>query len=222
MNKSDLNHAYYHFNSISIKDIQAVTKKGIQVLEKKGDVMNEARLISELASLFAAEEKQYSVEFIRSVISTDRRIKKTENGIGLMTWRHVNPKSIRDKAYLILKKIQHPLHFQEIATKITQAGFDKKRVTVQAVHNELIRYEQFVLVGRGLYALKEWGYKEGTVSDIIRDLLKKKSPLTKQEIITGVLKQRKVKHGTISLNLQNNPTFIRVGRALYALEAVTK
>jgi hypothetical protein len=81
------------------------------------------------------------------------------------------------------------------------AGFDKKVVTTQAVHNELIRYDQFVLVGRGLYALKEWGYKKGTVADVIEGLLKKKSPLTKQEIIAGVLKQRKVKKGTISLNL---------------------
>jgi hypothetical protein len=86
----------------------------------------------------------------------------------------------------------------------------------------LIRYDQFVLVGRGLYALKEWGYKKGTVADVIEGLLKKKSPLTKQEIISGVLKQRKVKKGTISLNLQKNPQFVRVGRAVYALDESLK
>ncbi len=86
------------------------------------------------------------------------------------------------------------------------------------MHNELIRYEHFVLVGRGLYALKEWGYKKGTVADVIEDLLGKKSPLTKQEIIQGVLKQRQVKKGTISLNLQKNPKFVRVGRAVYQLQ----
>ena len=61
-------------------------------------------------------------------------------------------------------------------------------MTVQAVHNELIRYPQFVLVGRGLYALKEWGFQDGTVSDIIQSLLEKKSPLSKQDITKGVLK----------------------------------
>ena len=91
-------------------------------------------------------------------------------------------------------------------------------MTEQAVHNELIRYEQFVLVGRGLYALKEWGYREGTVEDIIRFILTKKSPMTKQEIIQGVLKQRQVKKGTISLNLQKCPDFKRVGRAVYSLK----
>jgi hypothetical protein len=135
-----------------------------------------------------------------------------------MSWRHINPRSIRDKAYIILKKEKKPLHFVEIANKISESGFDKKVVTVQAVHNELIRYEQFVLVGRGLYALKEFGYKRGTVAEVIEDLLRKKSPLTKQEIIEGVLRQRHVKKGTISLNLQKNPQFVRIGRAVYKLE----
>ena len=119
---------------------------------------------------------------------------------------------------IVLKKTGSPLHFVEIANKIAGAGFDKKVVTTQAVHNELIRYDQFVLVGRGLYALKEWGYKKGTVADVIEGLLRKKNPMTKQEIIQGVLKQRQVKKGTISLNLQKNPQFVRVGRAVYQLE----
>ena len=100
-----------------------------------------------------------------------------------------------------------------------EAGFDKKIVTTQAVHNELIRYDQFVLVGRGLYTLKEFGFEKGTVADVIESLLRNKSPMTKQEIIEGVLKQRQVKKGTISLNLQKNPQFIRVGRAVYKLSS---
>ena len=114
------------------------------------------------------------------------------------------------------------MHFVEIAEAITKNKFDKKKVTVQAVHNELIRYPQFVLVGRGLYALKEWGYEDGTVTDIIESLLAKKSPMSKQDIIKGVLKQRQVKKGTISLNLQKNPQFVRVGRAVYELDKSKK
>ncbi|MBI4975696.1 hypothetical protein HZC20_03385 [Candidatus Peregrinibacteria bacterium] len=107
----------------------------------------------------------------------------------------------------MLKKEKNPLHFVEIANKISEAGFDKKVVTTQAVHNELIRYDQFVLVGRGLYTLKEFGYTKGTVADIIEILLKKKSPMTKQDIVDGVLAQRHVKKGTISLNLQKTSQF---------------
>ncbi|MBU1151713.1 winged helix-turn-helix domain-containing protein, partial [Patescibacteria group bacterium] len=155
-------------------------------------------------------------------LDLDKRLKRTSEGFGLMSWRHINPKSIRDKAYIVLKRARKPLHFIEIANSITKAGFDKKIVTVQAVHNELIRYDQFVLVGRGLYGLKEFGYEKGTVADIIESLLKEKSPLTKQEIIDGVLAQRHVKKGTISLNLQKNTHFVRVGRAVYKLDLKKK
>jgi hypothetical protein len=165
---------------------------------------------------------EYTDVMIISALEADLRIKRVPEGFGLMEWRHINPKSIRDKAYIVLKKTNKPLHFVEIANKITEAGFDKKVVTTQAVHNELIRYDQFVLVGRGLYALKEWGYSKGTVADVIETLLRKKSPMSKQEIIEGVLKQRQVKKGTISLNLQKNPQFVRVGRAVYKLDISKK
>jgi hypothetical protein len=46
--------------------------------------------------------------------------------------------------------------------------------------------------------------------------------MTKQEIIEGVLKQRQVKKGTISLNLQKNPQFVRVGRAVYKFDGSKK
>jgi len=220
--KADSIFPYFYAKTVAVEDVNTVNKKTIQLLDKKGDTMSEGKLLSDLALVFSAEDMQYSPEFILSSIKTDRRMKKIESLWGLMSWRHVNPKSIRDKAYIVLKRAQKPLHFDDLAKRIKEAKFDKKSVTTQAVHNELIRYDQFVLVGRGLYGLKEWGYKEGTVSDIIEDLLKKKSPLTKQEITTGVLKQRHVKKGTISLNLQKNTHFVRVGRALYAFDASKK
>ncbi|MBT6143347.1 hypothetical protein HOH51_02425 [bacterium] len=90
-------------------------------------------------------------------------------------------------------------------------------MTVEAVHNELIRYEDFVLVGRGLYALSEWGYTKGTVKDVIYQILEEYGPLKKKEIVEHVLKKRQVKIGTISLNLQKNTEFKRVGRAIYSI-----
>lgn len=216
ISKGETNLTFYHLKNVSPKEIEAVVHKTIQILEKRNEVLDESKLLTELT--LSHSEHTYTPEFIRSALTTDPLIKKTEDGYGLMSWRTVNPKSIRDKAFIILKKIGKPLHFEEIARQIENANFNKKSVTVQAVHNELIRYEQFVLVGRGLYGLKEWGYREGTVADIIEDLLAKKSPLSKQEIMAGVLRQRHVKKGTISLNLQKNPHFVRVGRALYSLD----
>jgi hypothetical protein len=214
--------SFWKMAELSMALIESVVKTGIKVLDKKGDVMTDVKLIIQIRQLLGEKIEGHIDPMILSALEVDKRIKRLKVGFGLMSWRHINPRSIRDKAYIVLKEEKKPLHFVEIANKISEAGFDKKIVTIQAVHNELIRYDQFVLVGRGLYGLKEFGYKKGTVTDIIEDLLKKNSPLSKQEIIDGVLKQRHVKKGTISLNLQKNSQFIRVGRAVYAFDKKTK
>ncbi|MBT5346582.1 hypothetical protein HOJ01_03465 [bacterium] len=157
-------------------------------------------------------------ESILSILELSTEIKQLENRIGLKSWRCVNPKSIKDKSILILNSANKPLHFKDIFDLIHEKKYDHKQVTIEAVHNELIRYEDFVLVGRGLYALKDWGYKPGTVKDVIKEILKEKGPLNKKEIVKEVLKKRDVQVGTISLNLQKTPEFLRVGRAIYKLE----
>lgn len=143
----------------------------------------------------------------------------TLNGMwGLIRWPMVNPKNIRDKIYVILKKHGKHMHFNEIADSIKKSSFKRKDVTTQAIHNELIKDKRFVLIGRGIYALKEWGYEKGTVADIITDVLKKsKEPLHRDEIVKLVLKSRYVKETTILLNLQGKPQFKRVAKATYAL-----
>lgn len=137
---------------------------------------------------------------------------------GLVKWPMVNPKNIRDKIYVILHDNKKPMHFNEIAEAIKGSNLRRKDVTTQAIHNELIKDPRFVLIGRGIYALKEWGYKKGTVSDVIAEVLKKEGgPLHRDEIVRRVLKSRHVKETTILLNLQGKPQFKRVAKATYAL-----
>lgn len=220
--KTNVYDPFWRFKEIDLGIVGSIISAGIKSLKKKADVLADAKLVVPVRQLLGEKVEAYSDPMILSSLEVDKRLKRIDGGFGLMSWRHINPRSIRDKAYIVLKEEKKPLHFVEIANKIGEAGFDKKVVTTQAVHNELIRYDQFVLVGRGLYTLKEFGYKEGTVADVIEDLLKKKSPMTKQEIIEGVLGQRQVKKGTISLNLQKNPQFVRVGRAVYKFDAKKK
>ena len=215
-------HRFWYLNSVKLDMVEKVLKSAKKMLKEKKDVIATMKLARDVQAEIKAKGENIEEAFVTSCLSVDKDMKAVDAGYGLMTWRHVNPKSIRDKSYIVLKKSARPLHFVEISNKIIEAGFDKKVVTTQAVHNELIRCDKFVLVGRGLYALKEWGYNEGTVADIIEVLLAKKSPLTKKDIIEGVLKQRQVKRGTISLNLQKNAHFARVGRATYALDLSKK
>ncbi len=210
--------SFWMMKEISLNDIRKITEAGLSVLKKHGDVMTEDQIISAVSNLNLFKGKAVAGKLTISCLKTDKRARKVEGKWGLMEWRHVNPRSIRDKAEIILEKAKKPLHFVEISNRISEVGFDRKVVTVQAVHNELIRYPQFVLVGRGLYALAKWGYEPGTVSDVIERLLQKNGPMTKKQIVEEVLKQRTVKVGTISLNLQKNPHFIRVGRAVYDIE----
>ena len=137
---------------------------------------------------------------------------------GLAKWPSVNPKNIRDKIFVILKANKKPLHFSEIARSIRDGDFNRRNVTTQAIHNELIKDRRFILIGRGIYALEDWGYKQGTVSDIIRLVLEEAGePLFRDEIVKRVLDKRKVKETTVLLNLQSKPEFKRVAKSTYAL-----
>jgi len=138
---------------------------------------------------------------------------------GLVKWPMVNPKNIRDKIYVILKENNGHMHFNEIADAIQKSDFKRKNVTTQAIHNELIKDKRFVLIGRGIYALREWGYKKGTVSDIISEVLRKEGKaLHRDEIVKKVLESRYVKETTILLNLQGKDQFKRVAKATYELD----
>lgn len=212
--KSNFFKASWRLDTVRERNIKDTCNAILKFLDTKTDVVSADEIVRAVQKTMAKRE---STAFIKACLTVHKMFKAVEGAKwGLMTWRHINPKSIRDKAYIVLKKIGQPLHFVEIANKITEFDFDKKIVTIQAVHNELIRGEKFVLVGRGLYALKEWGYESGTVSDVIERILKKAAkPLSKTEIVDRVLKERSVKIGTIALNLQKNTHFVRVGRAVY-------
>lgn len=155
---------------------------------------------------------------VEALASISKNISNLHGRWGLTKWPMVNPKNIRDKIYVILHDEGKPMHFGEIANAIKKSDFKRKDVTTQAIHNELIKDKRFVLIGRGIYALKEWGYKKGTVADVIAEVLRKEGgPLHRDEIVKRVLKSRKVKETTILLNLQGKPQFKRVAKATYAL-----
>ena len=209
---------FWRLETLVMEDISLIVENIVKILKKRKNCMKKEELISAVQALNLFKDRIPSKELVSSCFTIDERLREIDEGWGLTEWRFVRPRSIRDKVEIVLRKTGTPLHFMEIANRIREARFDHKNVTVQAVHNELIRYPQFVLVGRGLYALREWGYEPGTVADVIESILKEKGPLSKKEIIAEVAKQRTVKVGTISLNLQKMPYFVRVGRAVYSFD----
>jgi len=127
---------------------------------------------------------------------------------GLKRWPVVTPKTINHKIYLVMKQAGKPLHFKEIAARINDIAFDRKQANAATVHNELILDDKYVLIGRGMYALKEWGYENGTVADIVAQVVREADRLlSKDEIIERVLAKRLVKPATIGLALMNREQF---------------
>jgi len=147
-------------------------------------------------------------------------LKGSEGSYGLRHWPEINPKSIKDKAYLVFKKEKKPLHFTGVAYCINNLSWLKSssKANAQTVHNELIKDPRFVLIGRGLYALRDWGYEPGTVRDVISKLfLEEKRALTKAEVVRRVLKKRHVGENTIILNLQNKNYFQKNPQGKYTI-----
>ncbi len=128
---------------------------------------------------------------------------------------NVKVKGVRDYAYLAVKRHGSPMHFKEVAGAINKLF--NHNAHVATTHNELIKDQRFVLVGRGLYALTEWGYTAGVVKDVLREILAKEGPLSREEIIDKVRKERYVKDNTIIVNLQDQNLFRRLSNGAYTL-----
>lgn len=211
---------YYHFPEIQKKQIEAIHKELSKILKKKGDIMENSVLYEMVKINLFAQFGKIEPIMIDSVIDIYLDlVKGEEKFVGLEKWKILNPSTLKDKAIYVLKKKKEPMHFLDIASAITE--YFSEPVKISTIHNELIRNEEFVLIGRGIYVLKDWGYKDGTVLDVILDIFNKaKTPLSTEEITNRVLKVRQVKTTTIYMNLQNKKYVERVGRNLY--QAKTK
>ncbi|MBX4181776.1 hypothetical protein KW807_02835, partial [Candidatus Parcubacteria bacterium] len=151
-------------------------------------------------------EKYKDEEVIKRWLAISHKIGKNPLGEwGRASSPNVNAKGMRDYAFLVIRKHGSPIHFKEVAKAIST--YFNKKAHVATTHNELIKDKRFVLVGRGLYALAEWGYMSGVVKDVIKKILDKEGPLTKEKVIEKVLKERYVKENTILVNLQNTKYF---------------
>ena len=195
-----------------LTDIQAIAKS---VLEGSRESLAEDDLIAKILIQLPTIDRA----LVAGVLRIDPAVSLDNHGKwGLVSWPQVKPKRIRDKIFLVLEEIGKPLHFVKIAELIKEKYSLNKPVLSRTVHNELIGDDRFVLVGRGIYALKKWGYQPGVVADVIKDVLRQAGrPLTVTELVTAVLQKRQVKKNTIIANLQNRNLFKKVAKSTYTL-----
>lgn len=201
----DFKHRWFIDSAISDK-VQDSLKK-LYVSLKDEDLLSEPDIIkSFLNHIEGMSEKYKNEEIAKRWLSISKKIGKNTLGEwGKTNSSNINTKGMRDYAYLIIRRHGSPIHFREVVKGIMDVF--KIKAHVATCHNELIKDSRFVLVGRGLYALSEWGYMSGVVKEVIKKVIEKNGPLTKSEIIEKVLKERYVKENTIIINLQNPKLF---------------
>ncbi len=196
----------WHVNDELAGQVEASLRKLYNNLSDQ-DLLPESEMVNTfLEHLEGVSEKYKNQEILRRWLGLSKKVGK--NAIGEWGVAHspnIHTKGMRDYAFLVIRKHGSPIHFREVANQISKVF--KKKAHVATTHNELIKDPRFVLVGRGLYALKEWGYVSGVVRDVIKSVLEKNGPMTKEEIIEKVLKERYVKENTIIVNLQNHKYF---------------
>lgn len=196
----------------------ALAKKIVDFFAKHFQRASKTLEFKQLLNQVKEIDRNISDKALESYLDASKEINANKFGFyGLSHWPEISPKGVRDKAYLILKQHCQPLHFVKITELINEHRLDGKRAQVETVHNELIKDPRFVLIGRGIYALSDWGYKPGTVLEIIAELLEQHGSLTKDEIIENVSKQRLIKENTVMINLQNRKFFVRGDDGKYGL-----
>ena len=200
-------------------DVSAQIHKSLKNLYEslsENDLISESELISRFLDEVKDLSEQYKNEEIaKRWLSISKKISRNPLGEwGKATSSGIKTRGIKDYAFLMMRKHGSPMHFREVAKAIADT-FDKKCHTATC-HNELIKDPRFVLVGRGIYALSEWGYKSGVVRDVIKEFLLKSGPMSKEDIVSQVMKERYLKKNTILVNLQNSKYFKKDKAGLYS------
>jgi hypothetical protein len=183
---------------------------------KRDDLVTENEIVERFRVELADLAQAYNEEVLRRWLHISKQIGRNPLGDwGPAESPNVRVKGIRDYAYLAVKRHGSPMHFREVAKAINDLFGHQAHVAT--THNELIKDARFVLVGRGLYALTEWGYTAGVVKDVLRAILEQEGPLSREELIDKVRKERYVKDNTILVNLQDTNLFKRLSNGTYAL-----
>lgn len=206
----------YTLQSFSFDEWRKVKDTAKDILVKSGEALD----AKDFYTRFSMKNQKVSEKEFFDFLVTAKEVRQNVFGKwGLASWSDIKPRGTREKAHLVLKTAKKPLHFREIAEMIDNYGLQGKKTKShpQTVHNELIKDKRFVLVGRGIYALSEWGYKKGTVKEVIEEVLGAVSkPLSREEILAAVLKIRQVKKSTVIINL--NTFFARIGKNAYTIK----
>jgi len=216
--KSKENPHYSHrwYTERKIADTVEKALKNVHKNLEKDALISETEILERFRTELIEIAERHDDETLKRWLLISKQIGRNPLGDwGPAESPNIRVKGIRDYAYLAVKRHGSPMHFREVAESIKELFGHEAHVAT--THNELIKDARFVLVGRGLYALSEWGYSSGVVKDVLRQILETEGPLSREEIIDKVRKERYVKDNTILVNLQDVNLFKRLPNGQYAV-----
>jgi hypothetical protein len=215
--ETNSNYSFWYLDESTKKKAMDFVKELLVSLKSSKEEVLKGKKFDDLFSALA-KRKNTTEETAMNFASVSKKfVKNSYDEFGLSDWREVNPKTASDWAHLVLRKEEKPLHFTEIA-KIVNSLRDNKTVHHQTIHNELIKDNKFVLVGKGMYGLKEFGLIPGTAREVIAHLIKKNGPMTSEKLMNIILQERFVKPNTILINLQSRKYFERLSDGRYTIK----
>ncbi len=208
--------AFYFADKEALKKAEGFISQWVKQLRTKKTAILNGTYHAEFKDF--VKGKSLPIEHAENYMAVSKLIHMNSfSDVGLTEWSEVNPKTIRDRIHLVLRKKKEPVHFTDIAKLINEARLDHRTALASTVHNELIKDPRFVLVGRGFYGLAEHGYEPGTAQEVISRILKRNGPMKSGEIVQAVQKERLFKHNTILVNLQNKQLFERQTDGTYKM-----
>ena len=213
---------FFYLNEKSFEKFKNITSDFQKVIKLKGGILE----IKEFSQTVSRLSKKYKITegVVCSYLAILKNIEVNILGeVGFDNLNRIRPRSVRDRLHLIFRKVGEPLHYSQAVQVFKDNDYWQKAVNIHTVHNELIKDERFVLIGRGVYALKEWGYLGGTVKDVLERVLgEAKKPLSFKEIMKAVSRELKVKEETVKFNLKKYPQFQALDNSKYTLKKKLK
>lgn len=230
--ETDHRHPVWALSPEHVREAEAFERALVKRLKGVGAELDETAFWALVEEEARARRLELTRRAQEAWVGTSRNVLQGPmGGWGLKSWAGVAPRNVGDWAFIVLREAKEPMHFSDIVDQMNALRSDelealeaisprnRKPAHLQTVHNELIKDSRFVLVGRGIYALKDWGYEPGTVADVIvRILQDTNSGLPREDIITKVSEVRRVQPNTILLNLQNKKMFSRGEDGRYTLK----
>ena len=218
--RGDIKSCWYKSEQFRAKDIESIFRSLDVIFD---DPSKPLSLFNLTIKAKKAAKNKVSNEVLQMAISACSDLELIDDNVRV---RFHSLRNAADKAFRILDASKKPMHFSAITREINLLQKDSQKfrpLTETNLKNQLVSDERYVAIGRsGEWGLSEWkDLNTGTIVDAISNVLHRNgTPMKFERIVAEVKNVRPdASSHSVSVYLNQNDEFSRVGRAEYALSA---